>query len=919
MKKFWFDRNGAVTVIVSIMLIPAILLSGTAVDLARIHTAKSIAHNANQLAVNSVLTEYNALLKDLYGLFGVKEDDPELYDMVNEYIQVAIYGESGEKWIDTGMGTLQLFQGSTASADIVAAEGYDLGKADVLRRQIEDYMKFRGPVVLVTRLLDALQVQGSSVKASHDAIKQQEVVGEGMLELSRLYRNLYDAILVADRCEETLQNTVKPVSDRMNQIKTAFGELKACYANWDSVNGHIKNLVRDIEEEEQKPAPDMVKIAIWQNKKEMYEQELGEVENKYNAKRKHIEALVNGGNWQKWTVGQSVNKEESRTVVMHEDGKTPVLIWSKGGYTTGGTVSGSLQSIIDSVKNQVDTFKSNFDKVVTAAKNIDSKRTEMYREIETLQQKINDPNCDGNLKRELQIQIDECKALLDQFPNITGMATNYKTRGEQYIDVTVKGMLDKVKYEDKGDLGKGGLSAADLSTISSNSAFNLSPSKDANNSRAAHFADFSDVSCRIPPGFTKFRDIDDRANSNRGLYDQLKLMAEKSGSGKVETIDGLTDKSGSDDPEVRQRNIIEQLVTLADSAKKGLISEPEGARRIEDSAVVDGSIGGPKTDEIMALISNPGDAIQRAADWALMMTYDVSMFSNYTTGKPAHLAEKKNLLPAVSLTNAPISPEINYFYQSEWEYLLVGNKNAVTNLDKVRDLIYAIRLVCNTIAAFTVPDVKTTATNVKSAVTGIPYVGPALGVVLYFATFGAFAAAESAVDLIDLRNGCRVPLLKMNGEGWVCDTEGIVARMKKIASGSDDGGISGESIEAHNNEEKGISYEQYMIMFFLLTSDIDTLTLRTGRLIEWNVNNYKAKVNKNNMSDGKVNTDAAVSAMSAALASPECIRLEKMNTDFNITTTIDLRLFFLVMPMFQQQGSPFSNKFPVKATDYRGY
>jgi hypothetical protein len=118
--------------------------------LARIHTAKSIAHNANQLAANAVLTQYNALLKDLYGLFGVAENDPALGEMVNEYIQVAVFGEKpDDAWIDTGLGTLQLFHGSTASAEIAPADGYDLGKADVLRRQIEEYMKFRGTVILV--------------------------------------------------------------------------------------------------------------------------------------------------------------------------------------------------------------------------------------------------------------------------------------------------------------------------------------------------------------------------------------------------------------------------------------------------------------------------------------------------------------------------------------------------------------------------------------------------------------------------------------------------------------------------------------------------------------------------------------------------------------------------------------------------
>jgi len=56
------NTQGAVTVFVTLLLIPAVLISGTAVDLTRIYTARSIVQDANQLAANSVLSQYNALL-----------------------------------------------------------------------------------------------------------------------------------------------------------------------------------------------------------------------------------------------------------------------------------------------------------------------------------------------------------------------------------------------------------------------------------------------------------------------------------------------------------------------------------------------------------------------------------------------------------------------------------------------------------------------------------------------------------------------------------------------------------------------------------------------------------------------------------------------------------------------------------------
>ncbi|MDR2904223.1 MAG: Tad domain-containing protein, partial [Clostridiales bacterium] len=375
-KKLWSDTHGAVTIVVSMMLIPALLLSGTAVDLARIHTAKSIAHNANQLAANAVLTEYNALTKDLYGLFGVAENDPLLAEMVDDYIQVAIFGETQENaWIDTGMGTLQLFSGSTAEADMKPAEGYTLGNPDVLRRQIEEYMKIRGPVILVSSILDAISTEGGEqLKASKGAVDQQKAVTDGMLDLFGRYRNLYDKIVIADKCEETLkEEAIKPISERLRDIKAAFYELRNRYATYDSVQGHVKKCIEDIEKEEAKEEPDTVQIEIWENLKEVYELKLEETVKRYDAERGHIAALVNGGSWQDWEMGTQNDKinPETSTKILHGDGKTLVKEWSEGYAKTGGTVQTGLKSAIDYAKNRVDAFKPKFEAVVTAAREID--------------------------------------------------------------------------------------------------------------------------------------------------------------------------------------------------------------------------------------------------------------------------------------------------------------------------------------------------------------------------------------------------------------------------------------------------------------------------------------------------------------------------------------------------------------------
>lgn len=108
--RFLKNSKGAVTVIVTLLLIPSILVSGTAVDVARIYSAKSIVQDANSLGANAAMAQYNALLKDLYGLYGI--EDTKLQSMVNDYIKIALFGDSntnkGITWLCEHQSLLQM-------------------------------------------------------------------------------------------------------------------------------------------------------------------------------------------------------------------------------------------------------------------------------------------------------------------------------------------------------------------------------------------------------------------------------------------------------------------------------------------------------------------------------------------------------------------------------------------------------------------------------------------------------------------------------------------------------------------------------------------------------------------------------------------------------------------------------------------
>ena len=309
MCKFLKETKGAVTVFVTLLLIPAMLVSGAAVDIARIHTAQSIVQDANQLAANAVLTQYNALLHDLYGLFGVMAEDPTLAEMVNEYIKISIFGED---WNDKSIGTLQLFYGSDLQpAAILPAPDKDLRSADVLQRQIEDYMKYRAPVIIVKEVLEALS--SNKLKEDTKIIDNKLAIDSGIADLYDVYKKLYDAIANADKCNQAIGGVgggyFGSVSVSLRSIHDHFEMLYGCYKVWERF---------DYSEDPDDPFDTDIKT---------------EYEYLYAAVMENIKSLTIGG-------PRGSN-------------------WNGDSWGTVGNVLG-LEYNITNAKNQADNFKSKF-------------------------------------------------------------------------------------------------------------------------------------------------------------------------------------------------------------------------------------------------------------------------------------------------------------------------------------------------------------------------------------------------------------------------------------------------------------------------------------------------------------------------------------------------------------------------------
>ena len=888
MRRFYNNTKGAVTVFISLLLIPAILISGTAVDLARLHSAQSILQDANQLAANAVLTQYNALLCDLYGVFGVAKDDPILGSLLDEYIRVAVFGEPAQ---DRTLGTLQIFYG----ADLMLEEphfisGAVLSDEEVLRRQIMEYMKFRGPVIIVKEILEVLE--NTNIKADKQIIDSKTAIDADVAAIFDKYKELYEAITAADKCTWAVGGIggghFGTVSSHLQWIRAQFVDLRACYTAWESLT------YPDAPDDPEAAAEAAAAQADFERMKADYAM-------KYYAILENIRALTIGG----------------------RRGSD----WSDGGWERLSAGATALNFHIESAKQNGENFKTKFDTVVDLSRELDEMNEELSRKIDELENKLNSGECSEELRTGFTEKygtptmslIERYREIL-QWNDITSMSSVYSEGGYDYIDNKYKPMLDDVEYRNKYNPSAASLTRTELANLSSDPSFRLTDSIAASSSRAAYFASFSEdsVTYGMPPGFKKFAEY---PGENKAFFEALEAMQKQPKHDPIILYDGQEKASGSNSEE-RQRKMINSLLELVDTAYKSLKNEPLGAKYISGSKVSSPVSSGiisiisliPQAldDPIIKIVEDLQGSIKRTGEHALLLTYCMSMFSHYTTIKPESLGKTIDDLVesdfTKSLSGVPISPKVNYFFQSEWEYLYNGSLNAGDNLNAITRLMFLVRLVCNYITVFSVNEVTMVITSIQAAFSWCP----PLGILLGELTRAAFVAAESVIDIAALRSGKKVPVVKKVSAGeWLCSPSGVLSAVKGV--------ISSEAVddEAFKNE-KGLLYSQYMLVFFFSKALFSAavggggeteLAVRTGNLIEWNMINYQNNVNANE------------AKMSEALLKPDRFMLSNMVTGFRLTTSANMRMLFLSMPIAQRglRAVIPPETLPVSATDYRGY
>lgn len=250
--KFFRNTHGAVSVFLIIILVPSLLVASIFVDLGRVHMAKAMGESAADLALNSLLTNYDSDLKDWYGMVASCQNIDEFYKVSAEFFlrTISSQGMSEEEIFllsdsfanvtgDDTIYDLLMIEPQTETTKIIEpVEGANLSNPTLIKDSIIEFMKYRAPIELTTNLIKRINEgngdgdSGISQLLEADEneplvkAKQEFYEAEGDL-LAAAFKS-YNAIMDYQKSAESMGlNNAKLVeyTNKLDAYKTVYKEI----------------------------------------------------------------------------------------------------------------------------------------------------------------------------------------------------------------------------------------------------------------------------------------------------------------------------------------------------------------------------------------------------------------------------------------------------------------------------------------------------------------------------------------------------------------------------------------------------------------------------------------------------------------------------------------------------------------------
>ncbi|MCI9051908.1 MAG: hypothetical protein HFI05_08295 [Lachnospiraceae bacterium] len=826
---FFKKTKGSITVLVTLILVPTIFFEGFMVDLARI---KLYSNQAVMTADNygeAVISMYDNLLKELYGLFAITQDEEALKQLssLEEYIKSSFHpaeNEIGWKHLEGLQGYMGLNssrEGFMPYKDADVTLSYEvvpdsaLSNASILGTQIGDFMKFRIALTLFNgddAIFKAIEAVSNTEKDAEAIEKQNELTEQAgkVLEKTKEYYEILKRL-------NHYPDYIDGINSAYEGVKSGFSTITGAkyyktYRDYVENKEEIKEAVEkreELEEGEELSAQEKKYADMYDDYWECAESKSLEIYEDYTENREEVKKAA-----EKKSAGQSLSTEEKKYAKLYEehwdnDEKRKEKLKQRFDNYLGMVIAATQDDMVD------------FESFDSLAEELEIKAKEVEKELKVLKEcrdSLNETLESGKVSSHIKEGMERDLAQIDKLFEVNGTYS-----ADNYIKLV--GVI-------KGN------SACNADYELQTEEISLRIEEREN----AHL----EISEDVPEWYDSLNKNKYKDFMNKAVYKELYLSLEKCfGTGNNSEAEEKAKKKKKE-AEDRQKE-----------AEKQLNEDEETSARDIPEGFYFGNVHNQGEFKVTNMIKNAAslfksnsfaEAGNKLLIKAYTVAYDFSMFSSRVTNVKEG-EEKKE-----SLTGYEMAENINYLYQAELEYLFGGLNSSADNLKSARNWILTFRAVMNFSATYLVDQVNIPIQVISDAASAI---NPLLGVVVSGALRLAVATIETVGDWDELKKGEGVVVLKE-------ELKDLTSYEKFKDMIKPDENIQGSSNTKVESSSFKLDYEQYLMVLIIFLTEDNQLIERTGNLITLNVNTVKQHLKKGeNLSELEFKLTDAYTAVNA--------------------------------------------------------
>ena len=767
MLQIFYKRDGAISVFLSLILLPVMLFGGIATDAARVYMSKIIISDAGETALNAGLAQYDEELHDEYGLFVMKKTPASMSGDLERFFNATLNG--------TGLPDASNYQKIldllTEQFNAMNVSGSEIYRTEVEKQQILEYMKYRAPICLAELVID-------KIAQLKDSKKMMEAM-EAEMDFSEKMEDCHDAFKKAKEdldklnqaingfpsqtaIENELKKTREDFKGKMSRCLLMRAAMQSYTAEYDGSES-LKTLVENYIKKAKKVNLNETSVSS----RTTYESYLAcrrydRGIDKRGGAKKLLKDLKEGENAEKYERLIREHREQKERL----DGYVQTLLETAKrlvekhytvlhGYKEKAKAAKKLakaaKSSLDDVEKKLKKAKESFDVWAVRTEQLVDKKGNMGEEIEEYKKFFEGEMGEGlqNLDNLICDVETDCK----YFNEVDDMLSKEKFWGKSIAQDLVVPQMDTYNSKAHNMIGAGSVGYDSVERIRSSKY--ITGYEQVEVSTETYM-----IRIANDPFYKKLQEYCKEEENQKSDKEQKEanknLDAGKEAGKEAEKEDGYLEydwsTAGVELPSAKAAALIKN--------PDGALTDLNGTANVKSSSARRGII--KKYKEAIRAATSFLDGVDRIVaknlEGLYIAEYAMQMGSYYTVDKKD--GKKKASDDIISISGYCL--ENRKAYRAECEYVLWGNKSSKTNVKNTVMLIFGIRLLFNAFFSFTNPEINTVATTAASAITAAaPYLQPIVKVVIKL----GLAGVETGDDIKKIKDGYGVAILKKR-ETW---------------------------------------------------------------------------------------------------------------------------------------------------------